>query len=58
VRISRRLARGAWIELALGADLVARAPEFGVATPNGFTTLARLWPVEPHVGLGVVVDPF
>lgn len=58
VRIARRIARGAWVELALGADLVARAPEFGVATPNGFATLARLWPVEPHVGLGVVVDPF
>ncbi len=58
VRISRRLARGAWVELALGADLVAYPPEFGVATPNGFATLARLWPVEPHVGLGVVVDPF
>jgi hypothetical protein len=58
IRVARRLARGAWLELALGADLVARAPEFGVATPNGFASLARLWPVEPHLGLGVVVDPF
>ena len=58
VRIARRLARGAWLELALGADLVARAPEFGVATPTGFATIGRLWPVEPHAALGVVVDPF
>lgn len=58
VRVSRRLARGAWLELALGADLVARAPEFGVATPQGFATIGRLWPVEPHAALGVVVDPF
>ena len=58
VRISRRVARGAWLELALGADLVAQAPEFGVATPQGFATIGRLWPVEPHAALGVVVDPF
>jgi hypothetical protein len=58
IRISRRIARGAWIELALGADLVAKAPEFGVSTPTGFATIGSLWPVEPHAGLGVVVDPF
>jgi hypothetical protein len=58
VRIARHLARGAWLELALGADLVAGAPEFGVATPTGFATIGRLWPVEPHAALGVVVDPF
>ncbi len=58
IRVARRLARGAWIELSLGADLVARAPEFGIATPSGFTTIGRLWPVEPNAGLGVVVDPF
>lgn len=58
VRVSRRIARGAWLELALGADLVARAPEFGIATPTGFATIGRLWPVEPHAALGVVVDPF
>lgn len=58
VRVARRLARGAWLELALGADLVARAPEFGIATPTGFATIGRFWPVEPHAALGVVVDPF
>jgi hypothetical protein len=58
VRISRRIARGAWIELALGVDLVAEAPEFGVSTPTGFATIGSLWPVEPHAALGVVVDPF
>lgn len=58
LRVARRIARGAWIELALGADVVARAPEFGIATPTGFSTIGSFWPVEPHAGLGVVVDPF
>jgi hypothetical protein len=58
LRAARRLARGAWVELTVGADLMASTPEFGIATPQGFATLAHLWPVEPHVGLGVVVDPF
>ncbi len=58
VRAARHLGRGAWLELALGVDLLALPPEFGVAAGGTFTTVARPWPVEPRLGLGVVVDPF
>jgi len=58
VRLSRRIAPGTWVAVTLGADLVARPPQFGVASGEGFVPVATLWSVQPHAGIGIVVDPF
>jgi hypothetical protein len=58
LRLGRRVAGSAWIELALGIDFIGNAPEFGVASGDTFMVHTRLWPAEPHAGLGVVIDSF
>ena len=58
VRIARRVATGAWVELVMGLDLIAQAPEFGVGSGDSFVVHTRLWPVQPRAGLGLVVDMF
>jgi len=57
-RIARRVVPGAWIELAIGIDLIAQAPEFGVGSGETFMVHTRLRPAQPHAGLGLVVDMF
>jgi hypothetical protein len=55
--------RGAWvfaggavgIEATLGADLVAPAPRLVVRTAEGLEIRNDLWPLQPRVGLAVVV---
>jgi hypothetical protein len=58
IRFGRRFGAGTWLELALGVDLVARPPEYGTATPDGFVIQTRMWPAEPHVALGLALDMF
>jgi len=55
-RLARRLAGRAWLELAVGAELLLRAPEFGVLTGETFVIHTRLRPVEPFGALGLVID--
>jgi len=55
-RLARRLVGRAWLELAVGAELLLRAPEFQVATGDSFATHTRLRPVEPFGALGLVID--
>jgi hypothetical protein len=57
-RVGRRVAGSAWIELAIGIDFIGNAPEFGVASGDSFMVHTRLWPAEPHAGLGFVLDSF
>jgi hypothetical protein len=58
LRLGRRVAGSAWIELAIGIDFIGNAPEFGVASGDTFMVHTRLWPAEPHAGVGVVLDSF
>ncbi len=58
VRLGRRLAPSTWITLSIGVDLVARPPEFGVAGGGMFIPVASQWPLQPHAGVGIVIDPF
>ncbi len=55
-RLARRLAGPAWLELAIGAELLLRAPEFGVRSGGSFVIHTRLRPVEPFGALGLVID--
>jgi hypothetical protein len=55
-RLARRLAGRAWLELAIGAELLLRAPEFGVRSGGSFVIHTRLRPVEPFGALGLVID--
>lgn len=55
-RLARRLGGRAWLELAVGAELLLRVPEFGIASGGSFAVQARLRPVEPFGALGLVID--
>jgi hypothetical protein len=55
-RLARRLAGRAWLELAIGAELLLRAPEYGVRSGGSFVIHPRLRPVEPFGALGLVID--
>jgi hypothetical protein len=56
VRLARRLAGRAWLELAIGAEVLLRAPEFGVQSGGSFVIHTRLRPVEPFGALGLLID--
>ena len=56
LRASRRLGAGAWLELAVGADVLPRVPEFGVPAGDGFVVHTRLLPVQPTAALAVTIE--
>lgn len=53
LRAGLRLTTGAWLVLGLGADVLARPPEFGVAGAAGFVRVAALRVVEPRATLAL-----
>ena len=55
-RLARRLVGRAWLELAIGAEVLFRVPEFGVASQDSFTVHTRLRPIEPFGTLGLMID--
>jgi hypothetical protein len=55
-RLARRLAGPAWLELAIGAELLMRPPEFGVDSDGDFAVHTRLRLLEPFGALGLVID--
>ncbi|MCB9573457.1 MAG: hypothetical protein H6709_15365 [Kofleriaceae bacterium] len=55
LRLRRRVVAATWLELGVGADVLARVPEFGVPSADGFVVHTRLWPVQPFVTVGVTV---
>jgi hypothetical protein len=58
IRAARRLDSTFWLAFSLGADLLLRPPEFGVATGTGFARVSSLWPVEPRATLSLAIDAF
>jgi hypothetical protein len=55
-RLARRIAGRAWLELAVGAEVLLRAPEFGVVAGGSFAVHTRLRPIEPFGLLGLLID--
>ncbi|HTE52559.1 MAG TPA: hypothetical protein VK698_17025 [Kofleriaceae bacterium] len=55
-QLARRLGGRVWLELAVGAEVLLRAPEFGVASGSTFSVHTRLRPIEPLGALGLVID--
>jgi hypothetical protein len=44
------------LELTLGMDVVAGAPELGVERQGAFVSIRELWTIQPHAGLGLVFE--
>ena len=55
-RLARRVGGRAWLELSVGAELLIRAPEFGVASGGSFAVHTRLRLIEPFGALALVID--
>jgi hypothetical protein len=58
VRASRRLDSAFWLVFSLGADILPRPLEFGVAAGDRFERVSSLWSVEPRATLSLAVDAF
>jgi hypothetical protein len=54
LRLQFRLARRVGLELDMGADLVANAPDLHYQQGSESLQFATLWLVQPHVGLNLV----
>jgi hypothetical protein len=55
-QVARRLGDRVWLELTVGAEVLLRAPEFGVASGSVFSVHTRLRPIEPLGALGLLID--
>lgn len=55
-QLARRLGGRVWLELTVGAEVLLRAPEFGVASGSTFSVHTRLRPIEPLGALGLLID--
>jgi hypothetical protein len=55
-QVGRRLGGRVWLELSVGAEVLLRAPEFGVASGGGFSVHTRLRPIGPSGALGLLID--
>lgn len=56
VRLGRRLMGRVWLEMAVGAELLLRPPEFGVASGNEFEIHTRVRPIQPFGTLALMID--
>jgi hypothetical protein len=54
--LARRLGGRAWLEVTVGAEVLLRAPEFGVTNGDSFVVHTELRPIEPFGALGLLID--
>jgi hypothetical protein len=54
LRVEWRLARRVRLELSVGADAVAGVPELNYQRANESLQFAKLWLVQPHVGVNLL----
>jgi hypothetical protein len=56
LRAARRVRSGTWLAVEAGADVLLRAPEFGVERTTGFDRVASVWACQPRVALSLLLD--